>query len=54
MKLDELLNKQKYYIGYSILNIFEFCVNIVDYIFIFYSNIYDYFIGYTKRINTKD
>ena len=38
MKLDELLNKQKYYIGYSILNILEFCVNIVDYIIAYLIN----------------
>ena len=38
MKLDELVNKQKYHIGYSILNIFEFCVNIVDYIIAYLIN----------------
>jgi len=48
------IDKSRYYIGYGIIFGLEFCMNIVDYFFIFYGNIYDYVVGKSKRTNTKD
>lgn len=48
------LERSRYYIGYGIIFGLKFCMNIVDYFFIFFGNIYDYSIRKFKRINTEN